>query len=54
VELFLGDDLPYDFASGIVLTVNNMTAEPMYQGEILKAETGVETDFIVNRNFISK
>jgi hypothetical protein len=57
LELFLGDpkdDLPYDFASGIVLTVNNMTAEPMYQGEILKAETGVETDFIVNRNFISK
>jgi hypothetical protein len=57
LELFLGDpvyDLPYDFDSVIILTVDNMTAEPMYQGEILKAETGVETDFIVNRNFISK
>ena len=57
LELFLGNptyDLPYDLDSGIVLTINNNTAQPMYQGDILKAETGVETDFIVNRNFISK
>ena len=39
---------------GLFISIQNQSAEPFYQGDTLKASAGAETDFIVNRNFISK
>ena len=57
LELFLGDPsigLNYEPNEGILLSINNQSAEPLWQGDVLKAESGAETDFILNRNFVSK
>ena len=57
LELFHGDpsiDLNNEPNEGIMLSINNQSAEPLWQGDVLKAESGAETDFILNRNFVSK
>ena len=56
LELFVGKpvDVFNEFHDGIVLSITNQTGEAFYQGDTIKAATEIETDFIVNRNFIKK
>ena len=57
LELFLGNpqiETHNHFHDGVLLSIINQTGEPFSQGDTVKAAGGAETDFIVNRNFITK
>ena len=57
LEFFVGNpsaNTQIEFHDGVILSIQNQTDEPFWQGDILKASAGSETDFIVNRNFITK
>ena len=56
LELYAGDpnNILNEYQDGFIFSIQNKTAEPFWQGNILKVETGMETDFIMKRNFIHK
>jgi hypothetical protein len=57
LELYLGDptvDSYREFNNGVMVSIHNQSSVPFTQGEKMKAAAGTETDFIMNRNFITK
>ena len=57
LELYLGNpsnDLNYENNEGLILSINNQTAEPFWQGDVLKGESGAEIDYVINRNFATR
>ena len=57
LELYLGDisiETAFEYDDGVILSIHNQTSVPFTDGLILKASANTETDFVVNRNFITK
>ena len=57
LEIFLGDpskSTTFQTSNGIFISINNQSSEQFIDGNLLKAESGAETDFVLSRNFVNK
>ena len=57
LEFFVGKpsaNTLIEYRDGLIVSIQNQTDEPFWQGDTLKASAGSENDFIVKRNFVTK